>query len=963
MATASVPLGSYTVQASGRVAGVLYTGLASINVTSSGTPTAVLLNLTVAHAVTVSVAGGLSANKTAVVAYGPGGTETLGWAATNGSTVLSLPTGSYSFLALSGSTSSGASVAAALKAANVTGPTAFSLHLSAGVPVHFQVGTPSSGGSVVGAAGANVVVSVASGGASLSGLADTNGTIGFYLPTTLTSGSGGYCLRASAFGFTSNETCGLSVVELGEMATFPLQVKEVAVSLAVQGLPAKTSVSVNITGESAGARSVHLKGGPKFTLELPPGTYGVGARAVIGNGTTVYLPPSVLSTVIPVGATNSNLTLILVPEINASGKLTVPSGVSLASVQVALASPLLNLTVTGAAYTKAFRATPTNYTATVTAEVAGEEYVNVTRISIPATGAIHPKLVLSQAGVTVNATLAQPSGKAVAIDTPVTFVNSKGLTIPATAASGIVRTVLPPGTYRVFANGTAPTAGPNGTYLTAWSTTANNSCTFAVGSTRCLVPMTGVTVTVAVHGALLPTGSTVPVPGAVRLVGPYPSTALQTVAAPNGTFSVTLLPGAYNAYATSTSGSSASAFGRFLALPATTDLVDFLLRPAWTTTVHVAVPNATGGQTGPGTFTVRNAFGTLTEFQGVNPGSSFSLLLPVGNYSVQANASGARNGVDGVAAASQKFSVSSGNAVVNLALQVPVAATVSASLAGVTKATVAPGGTATFAFSLRANGNVPVTLRPVGAPSSWTFTFSFPTVNFSSGRLTLDPGTTVSGEVQIQVPAGTDVAHAAVSVAFDLPTGKVAGSVSPAPTITLLPFYALKSGTDPTAPPRVGPLSAILPFFLTNRGNTNETVRLTVVDASRLSQLGWTTGWLVGNQTSTTSTISLSAGENESVSLVLNTTGNGALPPGSVTVQATVTNPGTAISQSVVLKVPRPTVSTTPGSLLVTGVRVQSGPSGLPSWVVPLFAFLPTLLLVVAVVSYRWWRTRRWTRR
>jgi len=68
---------------------------------------------------------------------------------------------------------------------------------------------------------------------------------------------------------------------------------------------------------------------------------------------------------------------------------------------------------------------------------------------------------------------------------------------------------------------------------------------------------------------------------------------------------------------------------------------------------------------------VRNAFGTSTRFVNVSLGSTLNVALPVGNYTVKANASGTRNGVVGTAVATSKLSLSTGNVRLALGLAVP----------------------------------------------------------------------------------------------------------------------------------------------------------------------------------------------------------------------------------------------------------------------------------------------------
>ncbi len=956
-AFAGLPLGRYTVEVTGRVGGAVYTGLGVVNVTAPGSTAELGIDVTPAAAVNVTFGGGgaSSSNRTAVVAYAGNGAEVVAWVPTGGtSATLELPLGDYTLLGVSGSTRAGSTSSAALVTLAVSGSRNVALALAPASSVSLTVGEPATGGAMLAAGNASVELA-SPGGPSLSAVANANGTVGFVVPTAVGAGSGGYCLSASALGFVTNTTCGLTPTELASLSTLGLSAKPVNVTLRVLGLPAKTPVRVNVTGESTGTTSLTMKGPPSFSFQLPPGVYGVGARAVIGNGTKVYLPSSVLSTTIPIGATYSNLTLVVVPEINATGKLYVPSHVGLANVTVSLASPELNLTLTGKKYTTQFRATPATYTATVTANFSGVEFVNVTRVTISAAGVISPKLRLSAAGIPFEATLTQADGDTLAVNTSVKFVTANGLVIDRTAKSGVVSGTLPPGAYRVYANATGSTSGPNGSYEVTYTTATGASCTLASNVTRCAVPTTSTTVDVAVGGTLYDAATHAPVAGTVRLVGPYPATTLTVLSAPNGSFSDVLAPGSYNVYAVSTASPRIAVLTHLLALPSAPSLVALALKPTWTASLSVQVANSSGGGAGAATVSVRNAFGSMTEFTSVAPGTVLDVALPIGNYTVKASAPGTRNGVSGTATALGKLDLGTGNLLRQLDLAVPVAATVTGTVSGPATANVVDGGQTTFAFIVRNDGNVPVTIKPVGSPSTWTFNFSF-------AHATLAPGQNLSAEVRLTVPAGTGVDHPSISLAFDLPNGTQAGVITPTPVVNVLATYGLVGGTSAKTLPKVGSAQAILPFYLHNRGNTNETVRLTVVDALRLSSYGWTTAWLQNNKTLSSDTVDLSAGQNASLALNL-TASAAAIAPGTVTVQATVVNPGTSVTTDVALSVPHPSLGTLPGSLGVTGTRVQAGPSPFPSWLVPVVAFVPTLALLAAVVVYRWWRTRRWTRR
>jgi dolichyl-phosphooligosaccharide-protein glycotransferase len=951
-------LGNYSVLVTARVGGRVYDALGLVNVSGPGATESLSLTLAPAQAtaVTVPQTSVSSTIKTAIVAYGPGGTEAFAWPGGNGSALLFLPDGTYGLLALRGALAAGSSLSAGLGSVTVEGPTSATVPVGRVIVPNFAVGTPAPDGSVLKAPNATVVVSEGPSGPAVRVVGEPNGTVGFQLPASVPTASGGYCVSASAFGFAPRTTCGLSPGALANLTTFDLEVNPVPVALRVEGLPSGTSVTVNFTGKTIGAQSLSLTGGPTFSLTLVPGTYGVGARAVIGDGTVVYLPSSVLSTIIPLGATFSNLTLIVVPEINASGKLSVPSGVTLASVKVALASPLLNVTVNGSAFTKAFRATPTTYTATVSAVHNGVPYVEVGRVTLYANGTILPRLVLSAPGISAAFSLTRPNGTTLDVAVPVTLVTSTGLVIVEQASGGQVSAELPPGTYRVYANATVATPGPNGTFYANWTTGLSASCTVSSSARNCSVPVTSTPVVVGVHGLLLPVGATAPVAGSLELIGPYPSTNVTKLSTSNGMFSAALLPGAYAAYGVSTSSPYLAGFGHLLALPAPQPAFVLPLGSTWTAAVQVTAASGTTLTAFNVNVSVQDPLGDVATFGGVAVGSTVDLALPTGTYAVSASAPGVRGGVDATAVGSVTVELLDGNAAVTLRLGVPVRATATGTIAGASTVSVAAGGKATFAFSVTANGNVPVTVHPVGSPSTWGFGFSF-------ANVTLDPGASLSASVLVSVPPGTVVNHPPVAITFELSNGTVAGNVTPAPTVNVAGYYGLSAGTSTEFLPSVGSASAVLPFYAVNTGNLIESVDLALVDAGRLADYGWTPTFLQENQTLSLRTVFLSPQENLSLAVQLNASSSSAVPPGSVTVQLSVEGGSGALTSSVLLKVPRPAVRTSSGSFFVTGPSVQGGPSPVPVWFVPLVAFLPAIALVVGVVTYRWWRTRRWTRR
>ncbi len=954
IARAALPLGTYTIEALGSIGGRSMTALGRVVVTAPGTVGApIVLTLQPAVAVTVALTGStVNGSRTAVAVYGANGTEVVGWATTNNSAFLQLPPGSYSFLGFRGTTTAGSPPVTAFVRANVTLPTTVHLALGATVTSSFQVGAVGPTGGFLGAVNATVVVSTDPSGPQLQEISDAAGRVGFYLPTTPSGASGGYCLSASAFGFARATSCGLAPGDLANLSRFPLRLLPVNVTLNVVGLPSGTSVTVNLTGESATSVNRSYSGGPTFAFPLPPGTYGVGARAVIGNGTVVYLPSSVLSTVIPVGATYSNLTLLVVPEIQAHGTLVLAPSVPAKMVTVALTSPLLNLSVNGTTFSDGFRATPTTYSATASVKYAGVSYVSVTRLTIYPNGTVQPKLVLKVPGVTVQGTLTKPGGSTLPVNTSVAFVNGVGATTVVSATSGTFSTVLPADTYHLYANATASTAGKNGSYLESWSASPGATCSIATNRTSCAVPMVGTVLTVPVHGTLVgPYGR---VAGSVRLVGPYPATNVTVLTTTNGSFSADLLPGAYYAYGASTGGSPLAGFGRVLALPLAPDRITLHLGPAWTATISVTV--ARNVTSSPAFVTIKGPLGNFTTFVGVPVGTSLAVPLPDGTYAIHGNATGTRNGIHGTATAASTVVLANGNVGTTLRMSVPVAATVSATVAGPASATVAAGGWATFGLAVRGSGNVPVTVHAVGSPTGWGFNFSF-------GAITLVPGETYSGEVRILVPNGTATNHPPVAITFELANGTAAGTLLPPPTVNVIASYGIAAGSakSPKAI-QVGANRALLPFYVRNSGNTLEVVQLAVVNAAHLASLGWSTSFLSAGKP-TGASVNLPAGQNQTITVNVSTKSSTAVPPDLVVVQATVQSAPSTLTSTVYLTIPRTSVAPTGGSVSVGGPSVTGGPSPIPVWFVPLVSFVPAIALVVGLLARRWWKTRRWIRR
>jgi dolichyl-phosphooligosaccharide-protein glycotransferase len=960
--TAALPTGTYAVYALGYVGATLESGVTDVTVgaTFARPSGSIALAPAVRLSGTVASAGPISnSTRTAVIAYDPSGNEVAGWADANGSFSFVLPAGTYSVLSLTGGTRTGASqVYVALASVPLSGPTTIALSPVVAVGSEFTVGSTLPNGALFPAAGALVRVTGGTNGPSVSAVVGANGRVMFYVPSVLPL-LGTYCVSASAIGFTSTPTCGITPSGMSALTHLPLTLSNVATTLVVNGLPGGSSVTVNLTAESATAQNRTLSGSTSYSLSLPPGVYVVAGYASLGKG-KLYLPTAPLATTIPVGATYSNLTLDFLLQAFVKGTLNLPGGASLARVNVTLASSLMDLHVNGSTYTSGFFAAPGTYSAYANVTAAGTTYANLTTVQVNLAGTISGPLDLTQPSVNIVGTLANATGIRVPLTTNVTLTGPGGAAVTTLAGNGsFLLEVTPYVPYSLSASAVGVTNGPNGSFYQSWTNAPGSSCTPTPTEEACVVTMVPTTELVWLNGSLTSAGLPGNLPGSVSLVGPYPSSNVTVVAASNGTFAARILPGAYDVYASAgAGGTTRAAFAGALALPSTSRSLSLSLAPTWTATVQLAPPNGTLAGLGPVTLTVRDANGHRLVYPGLTGSSSVMLALPSGTYTVSANATGTLNGMTSQASAQASVTVGAGNVGVALSLAYNLAPQVTANMVGPSSATVVAGGTATFAFVARNTGNVPLTIVPVGTPAYWVFNFSF-------FRASLSPGEGTSGEVVVHVPAGTPVNHPAVSIEFETLSGTVVGSVAPAPTITVVGYYGIAVGRA-SSPVSVGPNQTIVPFYVTNTGNTVELVHFSLADAARLAALGWKSTLATTSQTPTSES-TLNAGQNATFEVLLNATSTIFIAPGTVTVSASVGNASGAVQATATLAVPLGSVhpSTPPGGspLIVTGPSLTGAPPSYPDWLVPVLVFVPAIALAVGLLARRWWRTRRWTRR
>ncbi len=963
--SATLALGNYTVYSSGYVGTTQYAGFEDVYPGSTSPSVFPTLNLGPALRLTGSVAsvGPVVANTSTIVnILGSSGSTVSTWTDSSGAFGILLPTGTYSLYALQGATSTSATIYAALSSIDLTYGRTVSLDPVVATAVRLTVGTPNAAfpGGLFPAANATVTFSTGNAMASWSTVASTAGNVSLFVPSTLPFGAT-YCLSGQALGFLAQEQCGLTPSGLGALTQFPLTLATVPVSLTFTGYPSNLGLRVNFTATSPTSVSQTLYGGPNFAFSALPGSYRITVAApALPSGQ--YLTVQLTNVTVPLGAGTTAFTVRLAAQIVSKGTLTLPARVPNTNVSVELTSTLVNVTVTGKQYTQGFYARAgVTYTAYATAPGTNNStYVSLSRVTINATGIVTTPIVLTTLAARVTGNLTQSGGSILNATTPVTFQSPRGGSLTVLAKDGFFALHLPPSlSYGVSLNTTVLISAEGGrSAYQSFTTTPGYTCSVGINSTNCAVGLVSTTLLTWINGTVTALGIPYAFSGTLSLYGPFPSTNVTTVPVTNGVFTAHVLPGVYVGYPVVMDGGFAYAnLTTLVATPQMQDPVALFVRPTWTDTVTLVAPSSGSAQ--PASLSLVDVLGRSIFFTGVAYGTPVGVALPAGVYTIEAGARGTPFGVAATATASTIVSLLRGNAATSLTLAYAFHPKVNVTIQGATSVTVpASGGTVSFAYLVTNAGDSPVQFYLTGSPAYWGFTFS--TQNVSLGVL---PGTNaVSGEVVISVPAGTVVAHPAVTLQALLTSNRtVIGTSSPYPKITVQSYEALSAGSASSLPPSLAPTKAEVPFYVTNLGNIPATIQLTIADTSRLTGLGWNASLtyegkaVVGAQT-------LAPQDNHTFLVVLNATGTVFVPPGTVTVTAALLNTTTPISQTVVLRVPIAPLQVTRGALTVTGPSIGSAPTT-PDWLIPLLVFVPAIALVAGALVIRWWRTRRWTRR
>ena len=884
------------------------------------------------------------------------------WAFTNVTHRYSLwlPTQRYSVLAFGT-----APDAAALSSVEVAGATRLDLETS---PTGLSTTVVVDNATADPIPGAIVRYTLAPGRGTVTVSTDARGNATAVIPTTPGLAGGplpDYCVNVTAFGYLPYSRCAVPAGSLPAGLNVRLVGAPVLSTIVLSGIGPGASVQVNLTATSPGGRSEQVSGSSPITLPIAPGSYSVTAWAP-GSPSGFYYPVNATAWTIHPGATSPSVTLKLIDQVLARGTLTVHAGASAAAAHVQFVSPRMNLTVTQSAFVNGFYIAPGSYEyiATVPGSQANQGWMAFGTVSVGATGTLSTSPSLTVPSVSFEGSVDLPTAAPLPGPAVADFLNPSGFVFPALVQGGSYNLTLPSNgntTYVPYLNVTTSFLRDNITVVESLSVPKGASCQVRPIGTICNLALQGRSIALPVLGRLAVGNSPAIVQGSLLFEGPSPSIATtRIVTAANGSFSTALPPGTYNVYANTTGGSYAVLTSVSVGLATSAPLV-LSVAPAWTATLTVVPPAAE--TLGPITLTLHTLAGETLVLPNLAAKVPVALPLPTGAYLANATATTKPYGVATNATSSVTFNLVSGNIALSLRLADQIVRAVSLSISSPTNLTqgvILPpsGGSVLLGFSVHNTGNVPVNVTVLGDPSTWNFTI-VPS-NFTLG--TGASNSSETGAFTVRVPAGTPVTHPPVLLVADLAgtTQQVGRSILPAPVV-ILPKSGISIGRATSVDLSVTPTRVTVPLYALNTGNLQESVNVAVINGATLAQLGWTTA-VQSAGAAVTGPLSIAPSGNTSVSIVLNASLGHALPPGSVSVLASVVNRTGGVATSLLtVSIPVVPISVNGSLLTVTGPGLGT-PSTTPDWLVPTLAFVPAIAFVATLVAYRWYSTRRWVR-
>ncbi|MHB8351411.1 MAG: hypothetical protein ACYDFT_01760 [Thermoplasmata archaeon] len=549
-----------------------------------------------------------------------------------------------------------------------------------------------------------------------------------------------------------------------------------------------------------------------------------------------------------------------------------------------------------------------------------------------------------------------PDGTLLNATTELTLITSSGFVLTTAVVGGVFSLALPLGTVVTpVLNTTVTSLGPGGfSQEGTYRTSPGVTCTVRSAQSNCTVSLHGAQDLISVSGPVNDAAYAGPLTGTVRFIGPSPQVVATEVQIRSGSFETSLLPGSYAVYATVHEGGiTLASLGQAVVSVYPSMVLPITVGPTWTDSLLLTSTGS--GTASTANLTVSGPLGAHMVLTGEPIGTSIVLALTPGVWTLRANSSATPYGVRASTTGSATVSLISGNAATIIPLTPVLTRQVAFQLQGPHTATVLPGSTWSLSYSLTNTGNTPLSLHMVGTPSTWTFNFTPENVSLGVA----DSNRTSTGELLIHLPANTPTNVPPITLEAVLSDGTIAGIATPAPTLTVRPYYGIEIGGSPQLG-TVGSDSTTLPFWAMDTGNTPEIVSFAVPNLASISGLGWTAQIMSGTSP-VLSPVTLSPGTNTSYHVLLTSGPDNPLIPGTVRVVATVQNASATASASLVIGVSDLPLTISNNTLTVTGPGLGTPPA-YPGWVVYPLVFVPAAAVLLFMVTFRWYRSRRWHR-
>ena len=693
-----------------------------------------------------------------------------------------------------------------------------------------------------------------------------------------------------------------------------------------------------IRAEAVGGGAVSANGTTftdgSYSLPLTPGTYliQVDTNVTSGNDTWRYQTLSAEPVGIPVawGTVTDNLTIVARVKVVGNvtlGGVAVPASVSFTGPD----DVSLETNATGGYQVYLQAGT---YSVRADKTVSGTPYGVLQNATVPVTGnlslALGPAAQISGSVTYDGAALTVPMG--------LTFARQEGGSFQAlSSANGTYSVYLVPGNYTVtLANATSETVAGIRRYFTytfqgnLTVPTGPATLSYAVSTTRSYDNTT-------VEGLVTVNGGGVDAPLSF-IAQSNGALNASTVAAENGSYTVSLAPGTYVVYASRVVGSTAF-LGTLIVPHAAVLPFDVPLLPAFQLTGATTDPS---GALVPATV---NLTGAAALSVASDASGYYAALLPAGLYTLIASRTQVEQGVSVTYQGSASFDLST-DTTVNVQLGRLDEHAVALSWDAAENRTISPGGAVTYTVTVQNTGNVGDTFNLSGYASGWTFSFAPASVTLGYGNM--PNATTV--QVTIQSPPDALVDHATITItATSTADNNAKGSVVVDVGITRVRGLTLQ--VDPTSGTFDG---SYLNYTVdvTNSGNAPETVDLSIQNPSDIAAAGWTPGLAApGSQNvSGTALTSLSVAANTTAAarLVLRLSGANGAATVALAVHA-VDAP--AVAAQTVYTATLPQLST-PSAIGVTG-------NGITLSLPPNEILLAILVGAVAAIAAGWYLTRR----